>query len=252
MQVPHGLRILDDAGVVVVHAVDVGPNLDFLRLQGRAHEGGRIVGAAALEVVHLVVGVPANESLGKEELRLGIRLDEFRQALPDEIAVRFALDVGPHEIQRREENRVDSLLLHVPVHQVRGDEFALGQDHLLLHRAEQLLGERAQEGEDLMDEIPRLGGILLGGIEFLDDFQVLPFQAADGVPRPLGVVVVQVSGNLHERVRRARHRGQDHEIPAGGSDKFRHMLHPRGGSHGGSAEFHNLHSVKFVSFYPQI
>ena len=248
VQVPHGLRILDHAGVVVVHAVDVGPDLDFLRLQGRANQGSRIVGAAALEVVHLVVRVPADEALRQEQLRLGILIDEFRQMLADEIAVRFSLDVGPHEIQRRQEHRVDALFLHIPEHQMRGQQLALREDHLLLHRAEELLGESAQEREDLMDEIPRLGGIFLRGIEFLDDFQVLPFQAADGVPRAFGIVVVQVPGNLNEGVRGARHRGQDDEIPAGGRDELRHMLHPGGGPYGGSAEFHDLHSDKFVSF----
>ena len=103
-----------------------------------------------------------------------------------------------------------------------------------------------------MDEIPRLGGIFLRGIQFLDDFQVFPFQAADGVPGSFGIVVVQVAGNLHEGVRGTGHGGQDDEIPSGGSDEFRHMLHPGGGSHGGSAEFHDLHSDKFVSLCPQI
>ena len=183
MQVPHGLGILDHARVVVVHPVDVGPDLDFLCRQGRAHEGSRVVGAAALEVVHLVMGVPADETLGQEELRLGMGVDEFRQVFADEIGIRLTLDVGPHEIQRGQEFRMDSLFLHVPVHQMRGQEFALREDEFLLHRSEQLLGEGAQEREDFMDKIPRLGGILFGGIEFLDDFQVLPFQAADGVSR---------------------------------------------------------------------
>ena len=125
------------------------------------------------------------------------------------------------------------------------------QDDLLLHGAEELLGEGPEVGEGLVDEGPRLFRIFLGGIEFLDDFQVLPFQAADGVSRALGIVVVQVTGNLHERIRGTGHGGQHDEILSGGGNQLRDMLHTAGGSNGGAAKLHDFHLVKFVSFQPQ-
>ena len=149
------------------------------------------------------MGVPADVALRQEQLRVGVLVDELGQMLADVLEVGLALDVRPHEIQRGQQHHVDALLLHVPAHQMGGQQFALRQDHLLLDRAEQLLGEGSQEDERVVDEGLRLLRVLLGGVQFLDDFQVLTLEAADGVPGPLGVVVVQIAGNLHERVRGA-------------------------------------------------
>lgn len=56
----YGLGVVDEAGVVIVHTVDVGPDLDLVGKEGSANERGGVVGASALEVVDLAERVAAN------------------------------------------------------------------------------------------------------------------------------------------------------------------------------------------------
>src|SRR6185436_12552036 len=58
-----GERFLDDARVVIVHPVDVGPDLDFFGLDGGTDQGCRVIASASLEVVDLVAVVPADVNL---------------------------------------------------------------------------------------------------------------------------------------------------------------------------------------------
>ena len=115
VQVPYGAGLFHNPGVVVVHAVNVGPDLDFVGPDGGAHQGCRVIAAAALEVVHLAVGVAADIPLREEQFARG--LHQGQQMLPDVGLVRFPLVVQLHEIQRRQQDHVHTLLLQVQFHQ---------------------------------------------------------------------------------------------------------------------------------------
>ena len=62
----NGIGVLYDPGIVVVHAVYVGPDLDLLGIDGSAYQGGRVITAPAFEVVDLAEDVAADVTLGDE------------------------------------------------------------------------------------------------------------------------------------------------------------------------------------------
>ena len=59
----NGISLLHYAWVVVVHTVDICPDLYLVRHQGCTNERGGIVGATTLQVVNLVISVAAYETL---------------------------------------------------------------------------------------------------------------------------------------------------------------------------------------------
>ena len=129
---PHGRCAFDHTRVVVVHAVNIGPNLDFLRTGCRTDERSSVVTAASLEVVHLRMGIAADITLrqvdiglpGKERLQVGGYI----------ILVRFPVDVRPHELQCGNEQDIHPLFLQIEFHHAGGDELSLRQNHPLLKR----------------------------------------------------------------------------------------------------------------------
>ena len=132
VQLAHGLGVVHDAGVVVVHAVDVGPYLDFLGLQGGAQEAGGVVGPSAQQVVNLAVGVAADEALCDIERVVGIVLEYRGYARLDVVEVRFGILVRAHDVERIEQDGFHVHLQQQVGHHVGADDFALCQDYLLL------------------------------------------------------------------------------------------------------------------------
>ena len=63
VELTDGLRVLHDARVVIMHAVNVGPYLDFLCGEGSTYERSRKVATAAEQIVHFSVGVTADKAL---------------------------------------------------------------------------------------------------------------------------------------------------------------------------------------------
>ena len=243
VEVPHGGGVVHDARIVVVHAVDVGPDLDLLRTHGRADQRRRVVGTAALQVVDLVVRVAADEALRQVERGLGVLGQQGVQLLADVVRVRLALDVDFHEIQRRQQLDRDPLLLQVEGHQVRGQELALADDDLGLHLREELLGEGLDIVEHAVGVLLRLVARLRCAIQLGDHAAVLGGEAVDGLAGALDVAVEQVVGNLHQGVGRAGHGRQDDEIAAAAGHQVRDMLDALCGPNGGAAEFHYFHKL---------
>ena len=135
VQMPYGLRIFHHARVVVVHPVDIGPDLDFLRADGGSHQGGGVVAAAPLEVVHLVMGIAADVALGN--IYIGLGGHQRLQMPADEFLVRLSLGVQFHEIQGGNQEHVHALFLQVQFHHLGGEQFSLSQDYFFLRLSEQ-------------------------------------------------------------------------------------------------------------------
>ena len=120
MQLAYGRSLVHDTRVVVVHPVNVRPDLDFLGLDSGADEGSRVVASAALEVVDFSVGVAADISLGDVQVCLRMLVEQLLEFLADIQRVRLSVFVRPHEIQRREENGIDAAFVEIEVHHPRG------------------------------------------------------------------------------------------------------------------------------------
>jgi len=75
MKVTHRRSLVYNTRVVVVHTVDVRPNLDFGSIDGSAYQGSGIIAAAALQVVYLAIGVAADETLCDVDFRIGMQFE---------------------------------------------------------------------------------------------------------------------------------------------------------------------------------
>ena len=111
MKLTYGLRFVYDARVVVVHAVDVRPYLDFLTLYRRSDEAGGIVRTAALQVVHLAVCVTADEALCDVNLVSGVGRQQFVDLLFDVIEIRFGIFVRTHKVECRQQDSLYTTFL---------------------------------------------------------------------------------------------------------------------------------------------
>ena len=111
MKLTHGLRFVYDARVVVVHAVDIRPYLDFLTLYRCSDETGRIVRTAALQVVHLAVCVTADEALCDVNLVSGVGCQQFVDLLFDVIEIRFGIFVRTHKVECRQQDSLYTTFL---------------------------------------------------------------------------------------------------------------------------------------------
>lgn len=83
LQLVDGLRLVYHTRVVVVHTVDVGPDLDFLSVQCSTDERSGVVRTAALQVVYLAVGIAADESLRDIHLLALVLLHDGSQLFLD-------------------------------------------------------------------------------------------------------------------------------------------------------------------------
>ena len=247
VELTHGLRTLDNTRVIVVHTIDVRPDLDFLCTEGSADEAGGVVGAAALQVVNLAVGVAADEALRDIDVVVGVGFQLRLCALADIGEVGLSILVGANHVEGREQDGVGTLLQQVVGDHVRGDDLALCQDDLLLERGEEGLCHRAQVVELLLQELRSLLAPLVGGVELLDMVGVFPFELVDDIVRTLGILLIEVVGDFHQGVRGAAHGREHHHFGLSvAGDELRDILHTLGTAYACASEFQYFHLVYVV------
>ena len=161
----HGACAFYDARVVVVHAVDVGPDLHLFGADGGAYQGGGVVAAAALQVVNLSVSVAADVAFGDEELLVGVLLKLVDEVLLNEEGIGLGVLVGPHKVEGGQGGGGDALLGEVEVHHLGRHEFAAGQDDALLEGGEHVLDHGADKVEMARDAFFGAAAIVVGGVE---------------------------------------------------------------------------------------
>ena len=135
------LCLLYDAWVVVVHTVDICPDLDFISKHSCTDERSGIVRTTTLKVVNLTVSVAAYKALGDVYLIALVRLKYLCKILLDEWSVRFSVFVCTHEVECIEKDRLNALLLEVVHNHVSAHNLTLCNDDLLLETCEDILGE---------------------------------------------------------------------------------------------------------------
>ena len=92
---------VNNARVIVVHAIDVGPDLHFRGADGGPDERSGVVAATTLEVVDLAIGIATDVAFGDEELFVGILIEEVEEVLLDKEGVRLGILIGAHEVEGR-------------------------------------------------------------------------------------------------------------------------------------------------------
>ena len=242
MELAHSLGMGHEARVVVVDAVDVCPNLNFLRLEGHADERGSIVAATTQQVVHLAISVPTDEALGEIDLIARILLHQARKALADSSRSRLAVLVGPHEVEGRKQDGFDACLLEVVDHHRRTDDLALRHDLLLLKTGKEVLGEGAEKGKLLTEKLAHTCPVFLGVEERVDVPHVFLFQRVDNFVGAVGILLVEIVGHLDQLIGRTTHSGEhDEGRTSVTSDETGYRFDSLGTSYGSSTEFHYYH-----------
>ena len=128
MKLTYRRSLVYHARVVVVHTVDVCPDLDFRSIDGCSNQRSRIVTSSTLQVVDFTVCVAADESLSDIDFITRVCFQLCRQFFADISQVRFAVLVSAHVFQCRNQCRVYALFAQVVSHHVGRDDFSLSQD----------------------------------------------------------------------------------------------------------------------------
>lgn len=198
VELAQGGGVFDEARVVVVHAVDVGPYLYLLAAEHGADEAGGVVGTATLQVVDGTCVVAADEALRDIEVVAGVRAEGFLQVFADVVEVGLAFDVGAHEVECGDEAYLDALFAQVVGHHVGTHDFALCEDHLLIAVHEVAVGKGVQVHELVLEEVACALCHLFGGVEFANVAQILGAQGVDDVVGCLGVALAQIVGDFDQ------------------------------------------------------
>ena len=101
VQLAHGFGLLYHARVIVVHSVDVCPDLDFFGIDGSPDKRCRVVRSAPLQIVHFAVGIAADEALCDIDLIALILFHDGGQVIFDVLTVGLGVLVRAHEVECR-------------------------------------------------------------------------------------------------------------------------------------------------------
>ena len=93
IELTHRGSTFNKARVVVVHTIDIGPNLNFIGTDGGTNERCCVVRPATLEVVDLTIGIATDESLGDVDIVVGILVKKISQAFADVGEVGLTIDI---------------------------------------------------------------------------------------------------------------------------------------------------------------
>ena len=190
--------VVNDAWIVVVHTINVGPNLYLVSRESSTDERGCIVAATTLQVVYFAVSIAADESLCDIYLLALVLLHDVSEFLLDVLWVGFSVLVCAHEVECIEQNGLDALFLHVVYHHVGAHNLTLCHDAFLLKGSEEVFCERAQVIEFATEELA--GGFLhlLSGVEIFHMLHVFFLQVVDYFVGSLWILLVEIVRDLNE------------------------------------------------------
>ena len=124
--VPNRVGVFHETGVVVVHAVDIGPDLYFGGSDGSSHEGRTVIASTTTQIIYFAFAVRADKPLCHIE---GVGIGSYRgQGFAQPFGVDFFLLIGYHEIGRVEVYRLGTRLVQVESKDCGGQQFSLRDD----------------------------------------------------------------------------------------------------------------------------
>ena len=102
VELANGLGLIHNTWVVVVHSVDVGPNLNLLSWQSCTNKLCCKVATATQQIVYLAIGVAADKALCDVYLIALVLLHNGRQLLLDILRVGLGILVCAHKVESRQ------------------------------------------------------------------------------------------------------------------------------------------------------
>ena len=98
VQLAYCLCVLYDTRVVVVHTIDIGPDLNLVSWESCTYERSCVVATTTLEIIYLAVSVAADEALGDVNLITFVLLHDGTQFLLDVLWVWFCILISTHKV----------------------------------------------------------------------------------------------------------------------------------------------------------
>ena len=204
--------LVHHARVIVVHTVDVRPNLDFRRVDGCTDQRSRIVASATLQVVDFTVCIAADKSLRDINLIARIGFQLCVQFLADVRQVRFTVFVRAHVFQCRNQYRLHALFAQIVCHHVCRDDFSLCQDDLFFKKRKYVFRVRTNVIKNRFYEIQCFLFIFFGRIQLINVLFIFRFQSIDDFICTFWIFLVQIIRNFNQCVRCTRHGRQDYNF----------------------------------------
>ena len=249
VQLAHGGCAFHKSWVVVVHAVDVRPNLDFVGPYGRANERGGVVRPSALQVVDGAISIAADEALGDVDVIVGVAFQQIVQSLSDESYIRFAVVVQSHVFERREQASFHTDFFEVVGHHVGAHDFTLGEDDLLIGIGKLSSTEVVQLQEDVVEHFDGLLAHLFCVVQLGYVLVILPAQGVDHIACAFGVALAEIVGNLYQTIGGSAHSRKHHDfLFAIFCDEAAHFLHSVGRAHRGATKLIDFHVLMYFQW----
>ena len=207
----HSFRLIDDARVIIVHSVNIGPDDYFISHESSTDKRSGVIRTSTLEIVHLSVGITTDETLGNIDLITFIGTHYLREMLLDIMCVRLSILVSTHEVEGINKQSLYANLLEIIDHHIGADYLALSNDNSLFETCEYIFGETTKITELVSKKLA--SGLLhfLSGIELINVLHIFLFEGVDDLISSVRVFLVEVIAHLNERVCRSRHSREHYE-----------------------------------------
>ncbi len=200
MQVTDRRCFIYDARIVVVHTVDICPDLDFINIEGCTDQRSAIVATATLQVINFTVSITANVTLSDIQLGILMFIQQFNQTFFDIYRVRFCILVRPHIFQCRKQDRLHTCFIQIQVHHAGRDQFALCQHDLFFEQGEQVFSKSADIIEMRFYKFFGFLLIFVGTVQFFDMSVIFLCKLIDDFICTIRIFLVQVVGYFNQRV----------------------------------------------------
>ena len=156
VEVAHWLCSFHETWVIVVHTINICPDLNLVSTDSRTYDACAVVTASTLEIVDLTVGIAADEALCHVDLGIWIGRNLLLEILLDILEVWFSVLVDSHVLECRDESHIDTLLKEIEIHEVGAHQLTLSHDATLLKDCESTIAKRTDIVKDLTDHFTSL------------------------------------------------------------------------------------------------
>ena len=181
-----------------MHAIDVGPDLNFLGIQHRTDNRGCVVAAATFQIVNIAESIAAYISLSDINIGIRVHIHQSAKASGYILHVGLAVAVRTHIIQCRDQDGVYAAFVQVEVHHTGRDQFALCQDNFFFEQREKIFRKRADMIEMMFYQFFGFLFIFVGVVEFFNMAVIFLCQFIDDFVCSVRVFLLQVIRDFNQ------------------------------------------------------
>ena len=200
-----------------MHAIDVGPDLNFLGIQHRTDNRGCVVAAATFQIVNIAESIAAYISLSDINIGIRVHIHQSAKASGYILHVGLAVAVRTHIIQSRQHNTAYAAFMQILVHHSRAHKLATSQNLALLGHSELTLNQSPDISDTLANQHSSAGAGRISGVKFGDNARILHFQSVQSFLSTGNIALVKIVGNLHQSIGGTRHGAQYNHIASSAS-----------------------------------